>query len=229
MKKLFNYTFLVLIIGVYSCQDTHEKRLKESKVIDENKLANPSYELHFYRANDKGELDISTYKRIPEEEYYEWTIMLDDTTQRILTSEQGIEKAYINGNLVDSTYQYWKKWNSFFEFMIRIPNGIERDNNAMKEPPRDTVINNEVYKFIRVTYPESIGSDIWYYYYQGDEFKFCDFYFDENFSGGERVVFKGKQKFKEAELSKIWEWYHMPDGKFLYTDTLKYINPIGDE
>ena len=113
--------------------------------------------------------------------------------------------------------------------MLTIPYGVQDDMKAIKKPLRDTVIKGVTYGVLEITYPPNIGTDTWFYYYKKGVFKFCDFYHDPNLKNGERIVFEGEQVFKNHKISKTWVWYKLPEVKFLYADTLKYINPVGDE
>ena len=224
MRIIISLFFLVCFTA---CQDHNQNKNQSSVQTELNDFL--SYQITFCRSNTQGETDVSHYLRIPSDSYFEWRVMLNDSTEQTLTHDNGQESVFLNGVLADTSYQYWGQWFSFFEFMLKIPDGVEVDKNAIKQSKRDTVIGGNKFEFMKVSYAENIGTDVWYYYYQNDEFKFCDFYHDDVLTNGERVVFKGEQNFKQKKLAKSWAWYQLPSLQYMYTDTLKYLIAIGDE
>ncbi len=212
--------------GLIACKDSNQKNDEISS--EAELIESLNYQITFCRSSAQGILDVSYYGRIPNDSYFEWRLMLNDSTEQIITNDNGEQSVYLNGVLKDTTYQYWKQWNSFFEFILKIPVGVEHDKNAIKLSKRDTLLNGDKFKFMKVYYPDSIGKDVWYYY-QNDEFKICDFYHSDVLNGGERIIFEGEQFFKGKKFFKTWAWYQLPSLQFMHTDTLKYINAIGDE
>ena len=220
MRSLLPFLVIVLLL---SC---HKDKVSQMNKSLPDKLA---FEIIIHRSDTLGDLEVSAYRRDPIENYYEWVSLVNDSVERIITNEVNTEYVYLNGYLADSSYVYWKEWKPFYEFILDIPLGYKSDAEANIEYSKDTVVGDYSYQYHRVTYPNIVDSDLWLYYYKDGVFQFCDFYFGGNMRKGERMICRGKQEFRGRDFVHSIAWYLLPSIEYLGTDTLKYINPFGDD
>ncbi len=75
---------------------------------------------------------------------------------------------------------------------------------------------------LRVTYEESVGSDIWYIYFDPERRAMIGyrFYHDEAANDGEYIVLEGTLEDAGLRLPKSRAWYTHKEGRYLGTDTL---------
>jgi len=79
------------------------------------------------------------------------------------------------------------------------------------------------YKKIKVSYEESIGKDIWYFYFDPitSALKAYQFFKDESKNDGEFILFEGEIIKDGIRIPKDRKWYYNVDGKYLATDVLQ--------
>ena len=75
---------------------------------------------------------------------------------------------------------------------------------------------------IRVTYDPSVGSDVWYFYFNPTSFALQGyrFYHDEVKNDGEYILLDEEVTFDGVRIPKIRKWYTHREGNFLGTDIL---------
>ena len=75
---------------------------------------------------------------------------------------------------------------------------------------------------LTVTYDESVGSDIWYFYFDPTNYRLVGyrFYHDESKNDGEYITLEDEYLVGKMRLPKIRKWYMNVDQKYLGTDIL---------
>jgi hypothetical protein len=83
------------------------------------------------------------------------------------------------------------------------------------------------YLVLKVTYDDSVGSDVWYFYFNPISYAMEIYQFfktDENGKAkpdsGEYILLTEEAKVNHIKMPKIRAWYYNKDDKFLGTDTL---------
>lgn len=125
-----------------------------------------------------------------------------------------------------------KKYNLTPEIAIRIRNyytylwGLPM---KLKDP--GTILDDKVkienfqdrkcYK-LKVTYDETVGTDIWYFYFDTKNYALRGYKFhrDESKNDGEYITLEGEEKIRNMKLPKIRKWYYNKGNKYLGTDKL---------
>lgn len=75
---------------------------------------------------------------------------------------------------------------------------------------------------IRVTYDPSVGSDVWYFYFNPTSFALQGyrFYHDEEKNDGEYIILDEEVTFEGVRIPKIRKWFTHKEDKFLGSDIL---------
>lgn len=75
---------------------------------------------------------------------------------------------------------------------------------------------------LRVTYDEKVGSDVWFFYFNPDNYALIGykFYHNEAKKDGEYITLEDEAAVSGMRLPKIRKWYLNQGDKFLATDTL---------
>lgn len=78
---------------------------------------------------------------------------------------------------------------------------------------------------IRVSYEESVGKDIWYFYFHPETYALQGyrFYHDEAKNDGEYIILEEEVVYKKVRLPKKRTWYTHKEDKLLGTDILDSI------
>ncbi|MFN7117529.1 MAG: DUF6503 family protein [Saprospiraceae bacterium] len=76
---------------------------------------------------------------------------------------------------------------------------------------------------LRVTYDAQVGSDVWFFYFNPDNYALIGykFYHDEAKKDGEYILLEQEATLNGLRLPKVRHWYLNQSDKFLATDTLQ--------
>lgn len=83
------------------------------------------------------------------------------------------------------------------------------------------------YLLLKITYDESVGSDVWYFYFDPDTYAMKVYQFfkgDPNKEGkntGEYILLLKETTVNDMKILKVRAWYYNKDDKYLGTDILK--------
>jgi hypothetical protein len=75
---------------------------------------------------------------------------------------------------------------------------------------------------LRVTYDPSVGSDVWYFYFDQASYalKRYQFFHDESKNDGEYVILKDELDVAGIRMPKDRSWFYNSDDTYLGTDLL---------
>lgn len=81
--------------------------------------------------------------------------------------------------------------------------------------------DKKVYQ-LRVTYDEKVGSDVWFFYFNPENYALTGykFYHNEAKKDGEYIILQEEANVHDMRVPKIRKWYLNQDDKFLAMDTL---------
>jgi hypothetical protein len=79
---------------------------------------------------------------------------------------------------------------------------------------------------IRVTYDPSVGSDVWYFYFNPTSYALQGyrFYHDEEKNDGEYIILDEEARYNGVRIPKIRKWFTHKEDKFLGADILDEMN-----
>jgi len=91
-----------------------------------------------------------------------------------------------------------------------------------KEVTQTTFMEKEVLT-MKVTYEQSVGEDIWYFYFQPDNFALVGyrFYHDEAVNDGEYIPLEGEETINGIRFPKTRTWFVNKDDRLLGADILE--------
>ena len=75
---------------------------------------------------------------------------------------------------------------------------------------------------VRVTYDESVGSDIWYFHFDPSDYRMVGyrFYHDEEAGDGEYILLREEREVMGMRIPAVRRWFTNADSTYLGTDTL---------
>ncbi|MDB4303987.1 DUF6503 family protein, partial [Desulfosarcina sp.] len=79
------------------------------------------------------------------------------------------------------------------------------------------------YLVLKATYDETVGSDIWYFYFDPETYaiEVYQFFHDESKNDGEYILLTEKETISNIKIPKNRAWYTNKEDKLLGTDILK--------
>lgn len=110
---------------------------------------------------------------------------------------------------------------NYYVYLWGIPMKLRDPGTQLGEPSEETYDGKAVYA-MEVTYDESVGSDIWTFYFDRNTSALVGyrFYRDETRTTGEYIFLEGEHVWGGMRLPKSRGWYDVEGDKFLGTDHL---------
>ncbi len=110
---------------------------------------------------------------------------------------------------------------NYYTYLWGMPMKLKDPGTQLESVTATTFQDQEVYA-LKVTYAPEVGSDIWYFYFDKNNYALVGyrFYHDESKNDGEYITLEGEAQVKKMRLPKIRKWYVNADDKYLGMDTL---------
>jgi hypothetical protein len=234
MKNLTIYFFLfTLSITVFSQTLTGNQLLDKALSYHDpnNNWAIFNGELHITmevpnKSNRNSELKIN----LPEEYFYvkatrdtlttEYTITKDNC-EIALNGNNDLDEETLNANRLSCKRA--NMYKNYYTYLYGLPMKLkDLGTNIHKKVERKTFKGKD-YLVLKVTYDESVGSDIWYFYFNPKTYamEIYQFFHDEAKNDGEYILLTGEETINGIKMPKNRAWYTNKDDKLLGTDIIK--------
>jgi len=120
------------------------------------------------------------------------------------------------------TCAHTKRLRDYYTYLYGLPMKL-KDAGTLIDPEakRITFHGRDCWR-VRVTYEQSVGSDIWYFYIHPESFALeaYQFYHDEAKGDGEYILLSEEVVFDGIRIPKVRTWYYNKDDQYLATDHL---------
>lgn len=117
-------------------------------------------------------------------------------------------------------------YRDYYTYLYGLPMKLT-DQGTNIDPTFERIeFKGKNYLRVRVTYDESVGKDIWYFYFDPTTYamEVYQFFHDEAKNDGEYILLKDMVESKGLKIPKIREWYTNGEEKFLGADNLTSIS-----
>lgn len=196
-------------------------RVKMDMVIEMQIPENPSRLSNVQIDNVKGTFQLSTLR---QGQLLEWMVQGDGSCDFKVNFSKPASLA--EADSLQLTDDRAKRWRDYYTYLYGLP---------MKLKDAGTIIGDEVIKTtfmekevlaLRITYDESVGKDIWYFYFSPDTYAMIGyrFYHDEAKNDGEYIVLEDMIIEKGLRIPQNRKWYTNAEDKLLGTDFLVNLN-----
>ncbi len=162
----------------------------------------------------------------------------DDGTHIRGVLEQGTCTATLNGSAMmddDDRERYGlacamiERRRNYYQYLYGLPMKL-RDRGTIIAPAvsRTRFMDRDVL-MINVSYEESVGSDVWRFYFDPQSFRLVGyrFYHDEAKNDGEYVTLEGEYLLDDMRIPKVRKWYRNSDDRYVGTDVLESHQRVG--
>lgn len=231
MRLITIIFFFVTITTILKAQTSSDDIIKRSIVYHDptNQLSDQKATFHFTETRPNGADRKSKISLYPKKEQFEMSRQSNGVT--VITkgkkgsytytldgkspNEEEIEKYRLNKSRSQSMQNYYHYlW--YMPMKLNDPGTIIADEATIKDFFGKQALE------IKVTYDPSVGSDIWYFYFDPTSYALIGyrFYHDEAANDGEYIILEGETQYKNVRIPKSRTWYTHKEDKLLGTDIL---------
>lgn len=116
-----------------------------------------------------------------------------------------------------------RRWRDYYTYLYGLPMKLKDEGTNIGEEVMETSFMGKSVLALRVTYDESVGKDIWYFYFNPSTYAMVGyrFYHDEAKNDGEYIVLEDMMIEQGLRIPKVRSWYTNAEDKLLGTDHLK--------
>jgi hypothetical protein len=167
-------------------------------------------------------------------EYFSVTAKRDSVTTTY-TINKGICEMRYNGKVLDSIQAKEKNlscdraklYKNYYTYLYGLPMKLKDPGTNLHNTIEKKFFKGKDYFVLKVTYDDSVGSDVWYFYFNPISYAMEIYQFfktDENGKekpdSGEYILLTEEAIVNGIKMPKIRAWYYNKDDKYLGTDTL---------
>lgn len=115
---------------------------------------------------------------------------------------------------------------NYYLYLWHLPMKLKDPGTIIDSKYKLKTFNNYDCYELKITYEQSVGDDIWYYYFDKNDFQMRGyrFYHDESKNDGEYINIEGLTKYKNIKIPAKRDWYTHKHDKFLGSDQLVEIS-----
>ena len=140
-----------------------------------------------------------------------------------------------HGKVLDSTEAKEKKmtcdratlYKNYYSYLYGLPMKLTDPGTNLNNKVEKRLFKGKDYLVLRVTYDETVGSDVWYFYFNPKTYAMEIYQFfktddkgKEKPDTGEYILLSEEVLVNGIRMPKIRAWYYNKDDKYLGTDTL---------
>ena len=120
-----------------------------------------------------------------------------------------------------------KRYQNYYTYLYGLPMKLKDPGTHISDSLITKNFKGKDYLVLKTTYDESVGSDIWYFYFDPETYAMEVYQFfrkdDEgrqNDDTGEYILLSEEVLVNDIKMPKIRAWYYNKDDKYLGTDVL---------
>lgn len=121
-----------------------------------------------------------------------------------------------------------KMYKNYYSYLYGLPMKLKDLGTHISETVERKTFKDKDYLVLKVTYDESVGSDIWYIYLNPETYAMEVYQFfktdengNQNNESGEYILLSEEMVVNDIKMPKVRAWYYNKDDKYLGTDILK--------
>lgn len=234
MSKYFLYTFAFFFSIANTAQDLSPEELL-SKSIEFHDPSNSWSTFSgtlFITMETPGNSDrISEVTLNFPADYFKLVVRKDDTTTEEVI-DKGSCSLVVNGKEIkkqaeDSTNKKeqcgpTEMMRNYYTYLYGLPMKLRDKGTILGPTVAKKTLKGKEYLVLKATYDEEVGKDIWYFYFNPDNYALeaYQFYHNEVENDGEYIVLKGIEEVDGIKIPKIRNWYTNNENRLLGTDFL---------
>lgn len=116
-----------------------------------------------------------------------------------------------------------QRMRNYYVYLWGMPMKLRDPGTKIEEQVTQTTFMDKEVLAMKVTYEQSVGEDIWYFYFQPDNYALVGyrFYHDEAANDGEYIPLEGEETINGIRFPKARTWFVNKDDRLLGADILE--------
>lgn len=121
-----------------------------------------------------------------------------------------------------------KMYKNYYSYLYGLPMKLRDPGTHIADNVKRKTFKGKEYLVLKVTYDESVGSDIWYIYLNPETYAMEVYQFfkkdnkgNQNNESGEYILLSEEMLVNNIKMPKVRAWYYNKDDAYLGTDILK--------
>ena len=117
---------------------------------------------------------------------------------------------------------------NYYIYLYGLPMKLKDPGTHLDSVVQTKSFKGKEYLALKVTYDESVGKDVWYFYFDPETYamEVYQFFHDESKNDGEYILLSEIENVARIKMPKIRAWYYNSDDKLLGTDVLTKATPL---
>jgi hypothetical protein len=234
MKPIISaITFLFLFSSMFSQDLTGEQLLSKAIKYHDANGNWPTFNgnlLVTMETPDKPNRDSKIIINLPEDYFYVKAVRDTLTTEFTINKGHCSIKFCGKSEFDDTTAKTHQltceratMYKNYYTFLYGLPMKLKDKGTIINEKIERKSFKGKDYLVLKATYDESVGSDIWYFYFNPKTYamEIYQFYHDEAKNDGEYILLTEEETINGIKMPKNRAWYTNKDNTLLGTDILK--------
>ena len=201
-----------------------------------NKLATGDYEFIFEEKRPDGKTNKAIARFAPSQEIFEITRYREENATSYFIDQDSVEFS-LNGdkNISEENLVKYRldadrgmMLKNYYLYLWHLPMKLNDPGTILREEVVTTNFEKRSALEIKVTYEQSVGEDIWYFYFDPETYAMIGyrFYHDESIPDGEYIYINGEVEMDGIRIPAQRKWYTHKEDKFLGEDVLVEIRKV---
>jgi hypothetical protein len=167
-------------------------------------------------------------------EYFSVTALRDGNTTFYEISKGNCRMIY-NGELVDEetaktsglSCDRAELYKNYYTYLYGLPMKLNDPGTNIDHPVEKKTFKGKEYLVIKATYEASVGSDVWFFYFNPSSYAMEIYQFYKTDAkgslipdSGEYIILEGLADIGSIRMPKVRSWYYNKNDELLGTDTL---------
>lgn len=114
-------------------------------------------------------------------------------------------------------------YKNYYTYLYGLPMKLKDEGTNIDPKVEKKSFKGKEYLVLKVTYDETVGSDIWYFYFDPKTYamEVYQFFKKDKPNSGEYILLTGMETINDIKMPKTRAWYYNKDDQYLGTDILK--------
>jgi len=117
---------------------------------------------------------------------------------------------------------------NYYTYLYGLPMKLKDHGTILSQKVLKKSFKGKDYLVLKVTYEESVGKDVWYFYFDPETYalKVYQFFHDEAANDGEYILLEGEMTIQNMKIPQKRSWYTNKENRYLGTDLLTAFSPL---
>ncbi|MCK8480995.1 DUF6503 family protein [Psychroserpens algicola] len=172
---------------------------------------------------------------LPEDYFYvkakrdtittEYTVKTTDCSIT-LNGKTNLNEAQLKAN--NLSCERAKMYKNYYTYLYGLPMKLKDKGTIIHDKVERKTFKGKTYLVLKVSYEKSVGSDVWFFYFNPETYAMEVYQFfktddkgELQSDSGEYILLTETTVINDIKMPKNRAWYYNKDGKYLGTDILK--------